>query len=377
MRLHPDGFPDLQRCVLHACSIVMIALMVSGCSDKHKASVSAIRAVKVEAARAGEGTTVRFIGTVRQQERASLAFESAGTLTELRVDIGDTVEKDQVLASIDRQPAQLRLQEAQASLRLARAQAVERELNYQRQKRLLAAGSVAQSVVESALASSEQAKAEQVRAQAEQALAHRELDRTRLIAPFAGRVVARHAQPRTVLPAGQVVLDIESAAGQEVVAAVPLALAETLKPGDLARASSTADGTSGFDLALEGISPRADDGLVRTAVFRVLRPASRLPSGITLLVQMHPDTGTQPLSVPVQALWMGTGSNSAEVFVYQPGGTVALRSVSLGTVKDGRALIASGLAVGERVVTAGAAFLQDGETVTLFQPGTRLTGGTQ
>ncbi|KPX63629.1 Secretion protein HlyD [Pseudomonas amygdali pv. lachrymans] len=173
------------------------------------------------------------------------------------------------------------------------------------------------------------------------------------------------------------VLDIESAAGQEVVVAVPLALAETLKPGDLARASSTADGTSGFDLALEGISPRADDGLVRTAVFRVLRPASRLPSGITLLVQMHPDTGTQPLSIPVQALWMGTGSNSAEVFVYQPGGTVALRSVSLGTVKDGRALIASGLAVGERVVTAGAAFLQDGETVTLFQPGTRLNGGTQ
>ncbi|RMV79262.1 efflux RND transporter periplasmic adaptor subunit [Pseudomonas amygdali] len=353
----------------------MIALMVSGCSDKHTASVSAVRAVKVEAARAGEGTTVRFIGTVRQQERASLAFESAGTLTELRVDIGDAVEKDQVLASVDRQPAQLRLQEAQASLRLARAQAVERELNYQRQKRLLAAGSVAQSVVESALASSEQAKAEQVRAQAEQALAHRELDRTRLIAPFAGRVVARHAQPRTVLPAGQVVLDIESAA--EVVVAVPLALAETLKPGDLARASSTADGTSGFDLALEGISPRADDGLVRTAVFRVLRPASRLPSGITLLVQMHPDTGTRPLSVPFQALWMGTGSNSAEVFVYQPGGTVALRSVSLGTVKDGRALIASGLAVGERVVTAGAAFLQDGETVTLFQPGTRLTGGTQ
>ncbi|KPW94380.1 Secretion protein HlyD [Pseudomonas syringae pv. castaneae] len=54
-----------------------------------------------------------------------------------------------------------------------------------------------------------------------------------------------------------------------------------------------------------------------------------------------------------------------------------MRSVSLGTVEDGRALIASGLAVGERVVTAGAAFLQDGETVTLFQPGTRLTGGTQ
>ncbi|KPY88880.1 Secretion protein HlyD [Pseudomonas syringae pv. helianthi] len=377
MRFHSDAFPAVQRCVSHACSVVLIALMVSGCSDKHTPGVTAIRAVKVEAARAGEGATVRFIGTVRQQERASLAFESAGSLTELRVDIGDSVEKGQLLASLDPQPAQLHLQEAQASLRLAKAHAVERELDYQRQKRLLAAGSVAQGVVESALSSSEQARAEQLRAQAEQALARRELDRTRLIAPFAGRVVARLAEPRTVLPAGQVVLDIESGAGQEVVAAVPLTLAETLKPGDLARASSTADGTAGFDLVLEGISPRAEDGLVRTAVFRLLRPASRLPSGVTLLVQLHPDAGTQPLSVPVQALWMGTGSDVAEVFVYQPGGTVAIRSVSLGRIRDGRALIAGGLVAGERVVTAGAAFLQDGQTVTLFEPGTRLSGGTQ
>lgn len=374
MRFHPDAFSVSRRRVAQACSLALIALLVGGCSDKHPASVAAVRAVKVEAVRAGEGATVRFIGTVRQQERASLAFESAGTVAELRVDIGDAVEKGQVLASLDRQPATLRVQQAQASARLATAQAVEREQNYQRQQRLFAAGSVAQSVVESALSSREQARGEQVRAQAELELARRELSHAQLLAPFAGRVVARRAEPRSVLPAGQAVLDIESGEGQQVVAAVPVALAEALKPGDLARASSTADNTSGFDLALEGISPRADDGLVRTAVFRVLRPASRLPSGITLLVQMHSDSGPQPLSISVQALWMGAGHDTAEVFVYQPGGTVSIRSVSLEAVREGRAVIASGLTVGERVVTAGAAFLQDGQTVSLFQPETRLDG---
>ncbi|POR67349.1 efflux transporter periplasmic adaptor subunit [Pseudomonas syringae pv. syringae] len=377
MRLNPDAFPALRRCVSRACGVVLITLMISGCGDKQTTSASPVRAVKVETVRAGEGAALRFIGTVREQERASLAFESAGTLTELRVDIGDSVKPGQVLARLDPQPAQLRLQEAQAALRLARAQALERQRNYQRQQNLLAAGSVAQSVVESAQSSSEQASAELIRTQAELDLARRELDRTRLIAPFAGRVVARHAQPQNLLPAGQVLLDVESAAEQQVVAAVPLALADSLQPGDLAMASNSADGTAGFDLALEGISPRADDGLVRTAVFRVLRPAGRLPSGVTLLVQMHPAADAQALSVPVQALWMGTSSHLAEVFVYQSGGTVAVRSVTLGTVREGRALIVSGLVAGEQVVTAGAAFLQDGQPVTLFHSDTRLSGATQ
>ncbi|MCF5641818.1 efflux RND transporter periplasmic adaptor subunit [Pseudomonas syringae] len=374
MRFHPDAFPAPRRCVARACSIVLIALLAGGCSDKHPASVAAVRAVKVEAVHAGEGAVMRFIGTVRQQQRASLAFESAGTVAELRVDVGDAVEKGQVLASLDRQPATLHLQQAQASAGLAASQAVEREQNYQRQKNLLAAGSVAQSVVESALASREQARNEQIRAQAEVALARRELDHSQLIAPFAGRVVARHAEPRSVLPAGQALLDIESGAEQQVVAAVPLAFAEALKPGDLARASSTADTTDGFALVLEGISPRSDDGLVRTGIFRVLRPADRLPGGITLLVQVRPDAATQALSVPVQALWMGTDSNTAEVFVYQSGGTVAIRSVSLGAVSAGRAIIHTGLVAGEQVVTAGAAFLQDGQTVSLYQPTSRLSG---
>ena len=128
--------------------------------------------------RCGQERALRFIGTVRQQERASLAFESAGTLTELRVDIGDSVKPGQVLARLDPQPAQLRLQEAQAALRLARAQALERQRNYQRQQNLIAAGSVAQSVVESAQSSNEQASAELIRTQADLDLARRELDRT-------------------------------------------------------------------------------------------------------------------------------------------------------------------------------------------------------
>lgn len=358
------------------CVPALLVLMIGGCGDKPVGVASAVRAVKVETVSASGGEGPRFIGIVRQQESASLAFESAGVLSQLHIDVGDTFEKGQVLAALDRQPATLHEQQAQAGLASATAQAAERGLNLQRQKSLFAAGSVAQGVVEAAQASHAQAEAEKKRAQAEWALARRELDHSQLIAPFAGRVVARRVDPYNSLSAGQVVLEVESRSGQQVMAAVTTAQSDRLRPGDKARAWSTSDPSVILDLVLEGISPRAEDGLTRVCRFRVLNPADPVASGITLLMQMSAQSTPQPLSIPVQALWMGTGRNTAQVFVYQSAGTVVIRNVSLGAISDGRAVVNEGLSAGEQIVTAGAAFLQDGQTVSLFQPATRLSETT-
>lgn len=376
MRFHSVTSPGFMRCLAQGCGPVLFALMVSGCGDKPAAEAPAVRAVKVETVQAGVSEGVRFAGVVRQRDSASLAFESAGTLAELTVDIGDAFEKGQVLAALDRQPAALHLQQAQASLSAANAQAAERALNYQRQKSLLAAGSVAQSVAEAAQAANGQAVAEQRRAQSEVALARREVERSQLIAPFAGQVVARRAERHTLLASGQVVLQVESRSRQQVVVAVPFEQASQLKVGDPAHAWNTTGSPPGFDLVLEGISPRAEDGLVRTCLFRLADPSESVASGVTLLVQMTPNPSAQPLSIPVQALWMGMGKRSAQVFIYQPSGTVAIRTIALGAIREGRAVVTEGLSAGERVVTAGAAFLRDGQTVSLFHPTTRLTEST-
>ncbi len=376
MRFQPIPSPGLMRRLAQGCGPVLLALLVSGCGDKPAAVAPAVRAVKVETVQADRGGDVRFSGVVRQRESAGLAFESAGTLAELRVDVGDAFEKGQVLAALDRQPAALHLQQAQASVNTATAQAAERALNYQRQKMLLAAGSVAQSVVEGAQAANAQAMAEQARAQSELALARREVERSQIIAPFAGRVVARRAEPHNLLASGQVVLQVESRGQQQVLAAVPVEQASQLKVGDLAHGWSTSGPSAGLDLVLEGISPRAEDGLVRTCLFRLNDPSEAVASGITLLVQMAPEQGAQPLTIPIQALWMGMARSSAQVFVYQRSGTVALRTITLGAIKDGRAVVTEGLAAGDQVVVAGAAFLQDGQPVSLFHPTTRLTENT-
>ncbi len=349
-----------------------VALALYGCSAAAPPPAPAVRAVKLVTVQEQGGRALTFLGTVRQRQRADLAFESAGRLLELPVDIGATFKAGQVLAALDRQPARLRVQQAQASADAASAQAVEREANYLRQQRLYAGGNVAQSVVEAARAGRQQAIAERSRYQAELALAQRDLQRSQLVAPFNGQVVARHADRYGQVAPGQVVLELESTSEPQVVVALPVAQAQQLRPGDTALAYSSAAPQAALGLVLEGVSPRADNGLVQTCLFRLREPSARLASGENVRLVLAPPIDRR-LSVPVQALAMGGDSATATVFVYQPStGRVTARPVRLSDISQGRGYIASGLDAGQQVVAAGAAFLLDGQAVSVLEPTTRL-----
>lgn len=348
-----------------------ISLALCGCSPDDPGVVPARRAVKVEAVGEVQSHSVRFTGTVRERQRADLAFESGGQMVGLAVDVGDPVRKGQVLATLDPQPARLHLQQARARLASSQAQVTERTSNLVRQQHLFAAGSVAQSVVEQAAENREQARAEQRRAQADLALAQREVERSRLVAPFDGRVVSRRTGRYSEVGAGQAVLEIESVGDQQVVASVPVDQAAGLKPGDVTSAYRTDARDGSLELVLEGVSPRAENGLTRLCIFRVRQAALQLPSGLAMLVHIKAD-GLPELSIPERALWVGT--DKPYVYVYLPSEEkVVRRPVTIARIEGGRALIESGLSRGEWVVTAGASFINDGQLVSLFRSTTRLS----
>lgn len=372
MHRYPGIIRAAVKLLLARLGVVLIAICLNGCSRNEPVETPIRRAVKIEAVSETVGSGGSFTGIVRPRRRAELAFESSGRLTSLGVEIGDRVQKGQVLATLDDTPAQQRLLQARASAEASRAQRAERESNYQRQQRLYAGGSVAQSVVEAARAAHEEAVSQQRRSASELVLAQRDVEKGHLVAPFTGRIVARHADAYAQLTQGQIVLELESADDRQVVAAVPTIQAERLKTGDIAQAYLASQPLATFDLVLEAVSSRAENGLLQTCIFRLRDPSVNLASGVTVLVQLKAAI-EKHLSVPTSALSMGTTPSTARVFVYEPGqGRVSLRNVSITGVTDGRALIASGLVKGESVVTAGVAFLSDGQAVSLYQPLTRL-----
>lgn len=373
MQCYFEASRNLGRILQSSCwCLGLFAMVLSGCSREEAVAPQFNRTVKVEAVKEVQVDNLRATGIVRQRHRAALAFESGGRLAQLNVDVGDSFKSGQVLATLDLQPARLRLQQAQAASKFSLAQVAERSSNLRRQQHLFAAGSVAQGVVETASVAYQQALSERRRTDSDLALARREVEHGQMVAPFTGRVVARHSEQFAQLTSDQVVLEVESLNDLQVVAAVPIGQVAHLKVGDNAIAYDTEASFSAFDLVLEGISPRADNGLVQTCIFRLRDPSTMLSSGSTVLLK-NSSQAPRRLFVPIQALRMGADSSRAHVFVYHPDdGRVAIREVSLSGIDHGRAFISSGLAGGEQVVTAGVAFLSDGQAVSMFQPTSRL-----
>ena len=75
------------------------------------------------------------------------------------------------------------------------------------------------------------------------------------------------------------------------------------------------------------------------------------------------DTLRQVVVVPTAA--MQRGPNGAFVYVVKDDNTVTVRRVTMAQQDDVRAVVASGLQVGERVVTTGFARLTEGTQVTV------------
>lgn len=367
------GFPQLFRPWARPLMLGVACLMVAACSREEPVPEPAIRSVKVTTVHATEVDAAPLTGVVRQRQRAALAFEGAGRLVTLNVDIGDTVKQGQVLASLDTAAVRLRLKQSQAALFASVAQTGERKRNKVRQQQLFTQGSVAASAVEQAEAAWQAAVAQQTADEAALDLVRRDQRQGLLIAPFDGRVVARSAQMYSELSPGQVVMELEASGALQVIVQIPVEQAAGLKPGDHAVAADPAAPGSTLPLVLEGLSTRAQNGLLQSARFRLNARDLALPSGVNVNVRLAVHAALA-LSIPTQALRMGGDANQVQVFVYDPTqGKVALRDITIGLIDQGRVAIDNGLKDGERVVVTGVAFLSDGQPVNLLAPSSRLS----
>jgi HlyD family secretion protein len=306
----------------------------------------------------------------------------------LLADIGDTVTAGQVLAQLSRTSLDLRMAElvaqqtsvqasieqAEASLGEATASADEAQRVADRNDTLVEQGTISRAAADQADAAADAARA-RVRA-AEQGIASANaqatlvtaqiaslqlsLDRTAVIAPVGGTVVARNAQ----------VGGIASAAGQPMFTIVrdgALELMAEVAEQDLVRL------IEGQNVALTGIGwPQAIGGTVRL-VEPTINTQTRLgnaritiadPSlvrvGMFLSAEILVTEG-EVLAVPVTAV--SAGASGATVLRVVDG--VAERVPVTTGIRDGGLIgITDGLQPDDLVVTKAAAFVRDGDRIT-------------
>jgi len=348
------------------------AAMLAACQP-HTAAPPAVRAVKLDAPAAGTDDGVRFIATVRRQQRAELSFEQGGRLAEVMVDVGERVRKGQVLARLDTEPARLKLRQAEASVAAATAQLRERDNQLRQQRAMFDDGAASQATLTAATAALQAAQAQLDAAQSDRDLAARALRTTELRAPFDGRIVARLLQPDAQAAPAQAVLQLDGDHGAQALAALPADAAARLHPGDRIDARDGAG--NAFALRVRGIAARLEHGITASVLFDLDTPAPDVRGDESLQLTL-PAAGTPALTVPLSALLLTRQGDAAAVYVYDAGlGAVRRREVRLGAVRGERVEVRAGLRADERVVAAGAAFLADGQKVTPMRAAPLSNGG--
>ncbi len=337
---------------------VFAAIALAACGDGADPaagnSAAPVRVAVVESAPAVE--SLRAIGVLAPADEIRLAFKTGGVIRALGVEQGDRIRAGQTLAA-------LADDEVGAALAQARAVAEQAARDLERGRALLADEVATREHVEDLATAAAVAEA-QLRA------ARFNARYARIEAPADGVVLRRLAEPDELVAAGQPVLVVGSTGGGWVVRA---ALADRdvvrVRTGGSAEVTFDAFPDRHFPARIVEIAAAADPQTGTYEMKLAVEPeGARFIQGLVAKVVIADPDAERVAVVPVTALLEADG-RAATVFVVADGGVAKKRSVRTGRLLGERIEVVTGLALGDRVVTEGAAWLDDDDPVRILGGG--------
>ena len=355
--------------VLHRSVPVIVAAAVVLCACDRKAESEApavVRPALTLLVKPASQEVVRsFTGSVQPRYQAQLGFQTAGRMTSRDLNVGDRVSRGQQLATLDPTLLRLALVSSKADLANAQAALVNAEATYGRQRELIKTGSVSQAQVDAAVASRDTAEAKVKQAQASLEKAQDQLGYTTLKSGYDGVIASWSAEIGQVVGSGQTVVTVARPDARDAVFDVPDDLVGRFAPGAHFTVALLADTAVTAHATSREVSPMADAATLTRRVRLTLDDADeafRLGTVVTVAVS---EPASPTVEMPSTAILQTDGK--ASVWLVGQDGRLSRRAVSLGAVRGDSVVVASGLADGDRVLTAGVHSVSDGQTVKILE----------
>ena len=314
-------------------------------------------------------------GNVAAWQEAIIGSEAGGLrLTDVRVNVGDSVKAGDVLAIFSAESVQADMAQATAALMEAEASAADAANNAARARTLKDSGALSAQQINQFTTGAQTAQARVEAARAAVSTQRLRLLHTRVLAPDDGIVSARTATVGAVLPAGAELFRMIRQGRLEWRAEVTATELGSIRPG----AAATVAAPGGATLAgrVRMIAPTVDLQS-RTALVYVDLPAQQtgapaLRAGMYARGEF--DLGSSPaLTVPQQVVVVRDGFSY--VFRINPDNRVSQQKVSTGRRLGERIEIVDGIAPDALLALDGAGFLNDGDLVRRADAGARAAAG--
>ena len=214
--------------------------------------------------------SISITGTLQPRNWTTVKAKVAGELKTMLVREGETVRPGQVLARIDTQDAQARMDEKIADLEAGRAQLALAQKNRANNLALLQQKFISQNAFDSVQSNYQVSEAKLKALEAQVALAKKALADTVVNAPQAGIVSQRHAQPGEKLPVDGKILTLVDLAEMEVEAAVPAGDIPSIRVGQEVAFRVEGFGEREFRGHIDRINPATQSGSRSILVYALL-----------------------------------------------------------------------------------------------------------
>ena len=304
-------------------------------------------------------------GSLHPWREAAVSAQLQGlAIVELLVDLGDKVERGQLLARLDPRLPRAELAQVSAQRSEAKSALDESELQLERALQLRAKGFFSESQLSSAQNQRRSAKARLDAAQAAVELRELQLVQTELRASESGIITSKHALLGAIPAPGAELFKILVQSRLEWRAEVTSQDLARIAPGNSARLQ-LASGEI-LDGRVRLLGPSIDPANRNGLAFITISGASK-SARAGQFVQGSIDVGAREvMSLPQSALVVRDGFTL--VFRVNPQQRVRAQKVRPGAVVGDRVEILEGLEPGASVVAKGGAFLNDGDWVAIGKP---------
>ena len=338
--------------LLAGVSLAAVAIVLAGCNEQVAEKPAESRPVLVATVHYEAQSPERsFVGTIRPRIETDMGFRVPGKVAKRLVEVGQTVDVGQPLATLDEVDLKLQAEQAEAELRAATGVLAQAGAAEQRAKDLRVKGWATDAQLDSAKAAADEARARLNRAERSVELTNNSLSYATLVADSRGVVTSTLIDPGQVVASGQTAIRVARFAEKEAVVAIPETLVGRAKDG-VATVTLWSEPGKKYAAKLREVAPSADPA-TRTylAKFSLPDAGENVSLGMTATLTLADRETERVARLPLSALYDQGGDPS--LYVVNDKGAISLKPVAVKSYDSNCVVISSGVDEDAKIVVLG------------------------